>query len=601
VTKRAANAHSPLASPTAPNGPVAVCTPSGRDAEMVARTLMGDGIQTHGYAGMAGLCAALEAGAEVGIVAEEALLPDAVRLLTAMLDSLPAWSDPPLIVLGAPNRDASAKLFTELAGVANLTLVERPTRPFTLLAVVRSALRSRARQHETKLLLEEVQASREELARHRDELAEAVRRRTEELQSVNAALRLSERMAAIGTLSAGIGHDIANLLLPVRVHIDALEQINPVGVSGPHMSVSDHIPAIRACINHLQRLSAGLRQMALDPEDDGAAGAAAEDTDLADWWLTAEPVIRNTLPKGVRLESDITPGLRVAIAQHQLSQAIVNLVQNAGDAIASKGGKPSGRVLVWGRPGRDGAPPLTQENSRTWGVWPGEDRVRIGVTDDGPGMTDEVRRRCLEPLFTTKTRRLSTGLGLVLVKGIVQRAGGELTIQSEDDPASPRRGTTFTLCMPIPAAARGSRPRAAVTVRDPRFRGFISSTLKSLGYEPEPHPPEELRVHEAPCARFTGAGTEGRAVGSTTTADSASVDLDPLGDASLWVTDPDVAPASAFRRFTESGSGRRVLVLGPGREASVDQGDAPDPRILDFPERPGPTQLRQALSHLCGR
>jgi signal transduction histidine kinase len=566
---------------------------------MVSRTLMADGLQTVGYAGMAGLCAALEAGAEVGVVAEEALSTDAVRLLTAVLDSLPAWSDPPLIVLGAPNRDASAKLFSQLSGVANLTLVERPTRPFTLLAVVRSALRSRARQHETKLLLEEVHASREELARHRDELAEAVRRRTDELQSVNAALRLSERMAAIGTLSAGIGHDIANLLLPVRVHIDALEQINPAGTVGPHMSVSDHIPAIRACINHLQRLSAGLRQLALDPEDDGAAGPAAEDTDLADWWLTAEPVIRNTLPKGVRLESDIMPGLRAAIAPHQLSQAVVNLVQNAGDAIASRGGKPGGRVLVWARPGREGAAPLGPEGTRTWGVWPGEDRVRIGVTDDGPGMSDEVRRRCLEPLFTTKTRRLSTGLGLVLVKGIVQRAGGELTIQSETDASSPRRGTTFTLCMPIPSAARASRPRAAVTVRDPRFRGFISSTLKSLGYEPEPHAPEQLRPEYSKCAAFAAGGTPSG--GPATALAPVAVDIEHLGTASLWVTDPDVAPASAFRRFAETGTGRRVLVLGPGREAAADQGDPPDPRILDFPERPGPTQLRQALSHLCAR
>jgi len=573
---------------------------------MMLQALLKEGLQCRAFAGMAGLCAALEAGAELAIVAEEVLNQDSVTLLSAVLETLPSWSDPPVIVLGAPNREPSPKLMAYLGTLANITVVERPTRPLTLLAVVRSALRARARQHETRELFEELKASREEISRHRDELADAVRRRTEELQSVNAALRLSERMAAIGTLSAGIGHDIANLLLPVRVHIDALEQNANGKNNGVHTSPSDHIPAIRACIGHLQRLSAGLRQMALDPDDTSAAGPGTEDTDLTEWWQTAEPVIRNTLPKGVRLEADIAPGLRASIAAHQLSQAIVNLVQNAGDAIASRGGKPGGMVRVWARPGREGVPPRSGQPTM-WGTWPGEDRVRVGVTDDGPGMSEEVRRRCLEPLFTTKTRRLSTGLGLVLVKGIVQRAGGELSIHSDNNPNSTTHGTTFTLTLPIPAGARAARPKAAVTVRDPRFRGFISSTLKSLGYEPDPYSPELLAATTA-AALSTAARvrqSSGTALLNTPTASSSTghVNAASLGEACLWITDPDVTTPGDVHAFAASGRDRKVLVLGPGglaKSSATALDDVMD-RVVDFPSRPGPTQVREALSSLCAR
>jgi signal transduction histidine kinase len=534
-------------------GPVAVCAPSGKDAEMIAGTLRRNLFECRTYAGMAGFCISLEEGAEVGIIAEEALVRDSVALLLAVLNQLPAWSDPPIIILGAPDRDASAKLFEQLSSRANLTLVERPTRPFTLAAVTQAALRARARQHEAKALLEELENSRAELARHRDELAEAVRNRTRELQTANQALRLSERMAAIGTLSAGIGHDIANLLLPVRVHIEALEHERDA-----QNQPSDHVAAIRACIGHLQRLAAGLRQLALDPEDSDASGPGAEDTDLRDWWLTVEPIIRNTLPRGVKLESEIPVGLRAAVAAHQLSQAVVNLVQNAGDAISLRGGGAQGCVRVTARAGREGG-------SLPHGLWPGDDRVRVCVSDNGPGMSEEVKRRCLEPLFTTKSRRLSTGLGLILVKGVVQRAGGDLQISS-----TVGQGTTFTMVFRIPPTARAKRPLADVSVKDARVAGFISSTLRSLGYEP--------RISG-------GAVAAGRAVAGGLAE----------GGAALWVTDPEAASGEELERFVNAAPDKRVVVLGPGRLASSHE------RVLDFPSRPGPAQLRETLTSLNRR
>lgn len=79
----------------------------------------------------------------------------------------------------------------------------------------------------------------------------------------------------------------------------------------------------------------------------------------------------------------------------------------------------------------------------------GTDMVHVRVADDGPGMTDEVRRRCLEPLFSTKPRAVSSGLGLAFVQTLVTRAGGRVDIES-----TLGRGTSVTLVLPGARLAR---------------------------------------------------------------------------------------------------------------------------------------------------
>src|SRR5690606_9297434 len=106
------------------------------------------------------------------------------------------------------------------------------------------------------------QRAEEELQRHRERLEELVSSRTAELERTHEALRLSERMAAMGTLVAGLGHDMGNLLLPVRARLDALQ------AASLDRCANEHVSGIRACIEHLQRLASGLRLFAIDPESD---------------------------------------------------------------------------------------------------------------------------------------------------------------------------------------------------------------------------------------------------------------------------------------------------------------------------------------------
>jgi hypothetical protein len=113
----------------------------------------------------------------------------------------------------------------------------------------------------------------------------------------------------------------------------------------------------------------------------------------------------------------------------------------------------------------------------------------VEVSDDGAGMTGDVQRRCMEPFFTTQTRKISTGLGLALVRGAVHAAGGSIEIESRVD-----EGTTFRLRLPLAPMAAGLRSRsghtsvACIAIADRRLHAYVSSILRGLGVELHPDP-----------------------------------------------------------------------------------------------------------------
>src|SRR5690606_19810362 len=181
---------------------------------------------------------------------------------------------------------------------------------------------------------------------------------------------------------------------------------------------------IRTSVRYLQQLADGLRMMVMDPD----RAAPSEPLHLGAWWADAQPIVRNALPRQVRLEADVTPDAWVRISRPALTQVVFNLAQNAGEAVR---GRQDGRVRL--RVAREG------------------DRVLLSVEDNGAGMSEEVRNRCMEPFFTTKTRRISTGLGLVLVAGLVRDAGGTVEIRTQLG-----LGTEFVVALPavVPPAER---------------------------------------------------------------------------------------------------------------------------------------------------
>ncbi len=292
--------------------------------------------------------------------------------------------------------------------------------------------------------------AQERLARHNEELNRAVEAARAELERSNQALRLAERMAALGTLAAGLGHDIGNLLVPLRIHVDAIKRRH-----AGDAATLEHIAAVEHCADYFGSLVRGLRMV--------GRGESGGTTDLAEWRSDAVPLLRNLVGRSVRLSAVFDEGLPpVRIAAGSLTQVLLNLVKNGADAIGPNRG--DGRVELRARRAEGG--------------------VRIEVADNGPGMTPEVRSRCLEPYFTTRTRgrETGTGLGLAVVHQVVTDAQGRLEIASE-----PGAGTTVSLWLPSAVGTSGPG-RAQIRLGDERLRAIVTSMLRTARFEPEASP-----------------------------------------------------------------------------------------------------------------
>jgi hypothetical protein len=258
-------------------------------------------------------------------------------------------------------------------------------------------------------------------------------------------------MASLGTLAAGLGHDLGNLLLPLEVRLQMLTRAELP------LELRDHVIGITSCVRYLQRLAAGLSLLVTDP----AHHALSEPTELRAWWGDVSTLLKNLMPRGVVFQGDMTLAETwVSIGRVGLTQAVFNAVQNGADALRARS---AGCVQVSLEPGdRAGM-------------------VAIRVTDDGVGMTEEVARRCMEPYFSTKARGVSTGMGLSLVHALVTAAGGHVEISS-----TLRAGTSVRLVLPgarLPSRRHDAGPHVAVVrIRDARLRAHVREALRALGF-----------------------------------------------------------------------------------------------------------------------
>jgi len=340
----------------------------------------------------------------------------------------------------------------------------------------------------------------QELARHREQLESLVADRTRELEATHEQLRLADRLASIGTLAAGLGHDMNNVLFPIRCRLDALD------ASRIPDDLREQFQAVRRSVAYLQQLSDGLRLLSMDPEQ--AADSSAM-TNVQQWWRQVGPLLRKAVRNQGEFQASLSDDLpEIAVPPHRLTQAVLNLVTNAADAVDQEG-----TIRFWVEPFQNGL------------------FVRFGVSDDGQGMSDEVKRQAMDPFFTTKKRGLGTGLGLSLVRGVVQSAGGTMSIDSRLN-----EGTSIVLNLPVArpgvGAAEDQRTiTAAVTIHDPRSSSFLMTLLRAAGAEPRAAP------------------------------------LEKPGDSDLWILEPTDDAVADAQRFLAQRSGRQVIAFGPPSHA----------------------------------
>lgn len=319
----------------------------------------------------------------------------------------------------------------------------------------------------------------------------------EKRRSTEARLRQSDRLTALGTLAAGLGHDMNNMLLPIRAHLNAIEAAGQH--SGPGMA--GHVNEIRSGVKYLQQLADGLHYLATDagPSRDGGDG-----TDLARWWASTGSLLSRSLPPLTAVKSAIRPDLpRVQVSERALTQAVLNLFVNAGEAIASADRAGGGRVTVRAHASVDGR------------------AVVLSVEDNGVGMDEEVRQRAFDMFFTTKTRGLGSGLGLALVHRVVTEAGGSASVESTRGV-----GTAMRLSLPVvELLPAGTARRVAVTLADGRAGAFACAALEARGF-------------------------------------AAVVSDEPVDDADAWIVDPRVVRASVARRWVDARRGRSLVLFG---------------------------------------
>ena len=267
----------------------------------------------------------------------------------------------------------------------------------------------------------------------------------------------SEKMSAIGQLIAGVAHDLNNPLASVVGFSDFLAEAGevPPNLAEPLQVIRQEAERaaniVKNLLNFARKQEAERRHHPIRP--------VLEST-LA--------LLRNQL-MALKVEAalHVEPGVPdVEMIPNQIAQVFVNLVNNAAQAIAATG--RSGHVRITARKWLDG--------------------VAVTVSDDGPGISEEIAARIFEPFFTTKSEGEGTGLGLSICQGIVTEHGGRITFES-----SPGAGARFTVELPgaphqaksqesPEALAPGTPLRILIVDDEPHILHYMRATLESWGH-----------------------------------------------------------------------------------------------------------------------
>ncbi|WP_406907730.1 ATP-binding protein [Klebsiella pneumoniae] len=231
-------------------------------------------------------------------------------------------------------------------------------------------------------------------------------------QELEEALLHSQKMKAVGQLTGGLAHDFNNLL---AVIIGSLELVEPDARDAPRLSRALKAAERGALLT--QRLLAFSRKQALHPQA----------VVMAPLLENLSELMRHSLPATLSLEIEAqSPAWPAWIDVGQLENALINLVMNARDAMAGRGGVI--KIRTW-----------NQRVTRSSGQR--QDMVALEVIDHGSGMSQAVKARVFEPFFTTKAT--GSGLGLSMVYGFVRQSGGRVALES-----APGQGTTVRLQLP---------------------------------------------------------------------------------------------------------------------------------------------------------
>jgi signal transduction histidine kinase/CheY-like chemotaxis protein len=413
---------------------VLILAPAGRDAALAAGALERAGIGSVVCEDGDALCVRVAVGAGAAVVAEEALTPPVVEPLARVLAAQLPWSDFPLIILTGRDTTTheSRRVLDDFGKLGNVTALERPLHPRTLLSAVRAALRARDRQYLARAAFEE----REREVRQRDEFL------------------------------AMLGHELRNPLGAIS-NATELVKLRSADVGG----LARPVAVIDRQIHNLMRLVDDLLDVARVTSGKIALQRAPTDLGALCRGLVAES-LGASRDRGLVLELVAPPRpVRVFGDRVRLEQVVTNLLTNA-----LKYTPAGGRVTVT----------VAAE---------GETDAVVRVADTGAGISADVLPTIFEP-FTQSQRTLDRaqggmGLGLNVVRALVRLHGGTVTAASP----GLGLGTTFVVRLPLapaeapaaedltPHAERRAPQRTVLVVEDAADnRETLQDLIETFGH-----------------------------------------------------------------------------------------------------------------------
>jgi signal transduction histidine kinase/ActR/RegA family two-component response regulator len=393
-----------------------IVAPLGRDSEVACRVLSENGVKSMVCAGLAELVAELRKGAGFALVTDESLLTADLHPLAQWIADQPEWSDFPFVLLtrrgGGLERNPAALRFLEALG--NVTFLERPFHPTSLVSLIRAALRGRRRQYEARSRLEALADLNATLEARVDAAIAARLKDQERLAKTEIALRQAQKLEAVGQLTGGVSHDFNNLLMAISSGMYLLDQ--PMDPEQRRKVVNGMRQAVDRGTTLTRQLLAFSRRRPLAPKT----------VNLREQLLGMDEMLHRSLRGDIDVKMSFDEDLwPVELDPNELELAIVNICVNARDAM------PDGGTIDIAVKNDAGA------------LMPEHDAVCVAIADSGIGMSAEVQSRAFEPFFTTKEVGRGSGLGLAQVYGFVRQSNGRVSITSE-----PEKGTTVTLIFP---------------------------------------------------------------------------------------------------------------------------------------------------------
>jgi signal transduction histidine kinase len=265
-----------------------------------------------------------------------------------------------------------------------------------------------------------------------------------------------ERMAALGTLAAGIAHEINNPLSYVMVNLQLAARQLPGALREADHEVTR---LVQESLHGAERIASIVREIQLVSQLRRDQQAAVDVREVIEGVLR---LIKHEVRQRARLTTEYAPAPPVQIDRVRLEQVLINLVVNAVQAIGE------GRA---------------QDNyiRLSLGMAPdGSGRVQIEIADSGCGISDLAKARLFQPFFTTKPPGSGTGLGLSMTRAIVTAAGGDIAFES-----AVGQGTVFRVRLPPMPPGRG-RDGAAAARGDRTGSGCLLPRLRILAVDDEP-------------------------------------------------------------------------------------------------------------------